>query len=105
LDPRLELRMKPLEYLATMTMLDFPSHLANGEGKLPLLLQAVALFLQKDIGQHRQGPEPHNSGRSHQVIVIQAQFFLPIAEEDFDIPACRHMNEQGLGPASRSLEA
>ena len=52
---------------------------------LPLFLQAVALFLQEDIGQHRQGPEAHDGGGTHHLILIPAQFFLAIAKEDLDL--------------------
>jgi hypothetical protein len=59
-------------------------------------LQAVTLFLQADIGQQRQRPAAHDGARTHQLVVIQAQFLFAIAEQDFDVPAGRDMGEQGL---------
>jgi hypothetical protein len=96
LNAGLELPMKPVEQMPPMAALDLPSGFANGDVALPLFLQTVALFLQKDIGQHRQRPEAHNSGGAHQLILVQAQFFLAISKEDFDIPTCRDVREQHL---------
>src|SRR5437879_5407874 len=86
--------MKPIEQLSAMTTLDFTAGLPNADMTLPLLLQAVALFLQEDIGQHRQRPEAHNGRRTHQLIVIQAQFFFAITKEDLNIPPRRDVHEQ-----------
>jgi hypothetical protein len=88
--------MKPIEHIPTMAALDLTAGLANGDMTLPLLVQAVALFLQEDIGEHRQSPEAHNGDRAHHLILIQAQFFLAIAKEDLDVPTGRDMHEQGL---------
>ena len=68
--------MKPIEQVPPMAALDFTPSLPNGDRALPLRLQAVALFLQEDIGQHGQAPEAHNGTCAHQLILIQAQFFL-----------------------------
>jgi hypothetical protein len=81
--------MKPQKQQATMTALDFLARLANGDRTLPLLLQAVLLFLQEDIGHHRQRPEAQDGSRAQQLIVIQANFFLAIREEDLDVEAER----------------
>ena len=97
--------MKPIEHLPTMAALDLTAGLANGDVALPLRLQAVALFLQEDIGQHRQGPEAHDGRRAHHLILIPAQFFLAITEENLDVPTSGDMQEQVSGSASRSLEA
>src|SRR6266851_5257956 len=88
--------MKPIEHMSAMAALDLTPGLANSDLTLPLLLQAVALFLQEDIGEHRQGPEAHNSSGAHHLILVQAQFFLAIAKEHLDVPTGRDMHEQGL---------
>ncbi len=46
--------MKPIEHVSAMAALDLLSGFANGDVALPLFLQTVALFLQKDIGKPRQ---------------------------------------------------
>src|SRR5712692_10482029 len=89
LNARLELPMKPIEHMSAMAALDLTPGLANSDLTLPLLLQAVALFLQEDIGEHRQGPEAHNSSGAHHLILVQAQFFLAIAKEHLDVPTGR----------------
>src|SRR5258708_38393922 len=86
--------MKPIEHMSTMATLDLAARLTNGDMALPLFLQAVAFFLQEDIGQHRQGPEAHDRDGAHQLILIQAQFFLAIAKEHFNVPASSDMGEQ-----------
>src|SRR6266700_218000 len=96
LNARLELPMKPIEYMATMTALNLTPGLADGDMALPLFLQAVALFLQEDIGQHRQGPEADDGCGTHHLILIQAQFFLAIAKEDLNVPTGCDMHKQGL---------
>src|SRR6266849_977057 len=96
LNAGLELPMKPIEYLATMAALDFTASLAHSDVAMPLPLQAVALLLQEDIGQHRQGPEAHDGCRAHHLILVQAQFFLAITEEDLDVPTSGDMGEQRL---------
>lgn len=88
--------MEPIKHLSTMATLNFTPGLTNGDMALSLGLQAGALFLKEDIGQHRQRPETHQCGRAHQLIVIPAQFFLAIAKEHFDVPTGRDMGEQGL---------
>src|SRR5712691_11294009 len=88
--------MKPIEHMPTMTALDLTPSFANSDMALPLLLQAVALFLQEDIGEHRQGPEAHNGDRAHHLILIQAQFFLAITKEYLDVPTGSDMHEQGF---------
>src|SRR6266496_3044464 len=60
LNARLELLMKPVEQMSSMATLDFTPSLPDGQRALPLRLQAVALFLEEDIGQHGQGPETHD---------------------------------------------
>src|SRR6266516_3498867 len=92
----MELLMKPVEQMSSMATLDFTPSLSNGDRALPLPLQAVALFLQEDISQHGQRPEPHDGDGAHQLILIQAQFFLAIAKEDFDIPTRCDVQEQCL---------
>jgi len=99
LNARLELLMKPIQYVPSMAALDLTSGLANRDGALPLLLQARALFLQEDVGQQGQRPEAHDGDCAHQLIVIQPQFLFAIAEEDFDVPARSDMGEQGLSVA------
>jgi hypothetical protein len=59
--------MKPIEHMTTMAALNFPPGLTNGDMALPLLLQAVALFLQEDIGKHGQPLEAHNGSRADQL--------------------------------------
>ena len=54
LNAGLELSMKPSEQMSPMATLDFTPSLPNGDRALPLRLQAVALFLKEDIGEHRQ---------------------------------------------------
>src|SRR5712692_659887 len=88
--------MKPIEHMPTMAALDFLPSLTNSDMTLPLCLQAVALFLQEDIGQHRQRPEAHDGRRAHHLILIPAQFFLAITKEDLDVPAGSDMDEQHL---------
>jgi hypothetical protein len=55
LNAGLELLMKPGEQMSSMASLDFTPSFPDGNRTLPLRLQAVALFLQEDIGQHGQG--------------------------------------------------
>src|SRR6266487_2234715 len=88
--------MKPIEDLPSMAALDLAPRFADGDGALPLLLQARPFFLQEDVGQQSQRPEAHDGERAHQLIVIQAQFLLAVSEEDFDLPARRDVREQGL---------
>ena len=75
--------MKPIKQMSAMASLDLTTSLANGDMRMPLRLQALAFFLQEDIGQHGQGPEAYDSQCSHQLILIQPQFFFAIAKEDF----------------------
>jgi hypothetical protein len=93
---RLELSMKPIEHMQTMAMLDLTSSLANGRMALPLCLQAVAFFLQEDIGKPRQGSEAHDGYCAHQLVLIQAQFFFARAFETLVVPTSSDMQEQGL---------
>lgn len=86
--------MKPIEHMTTMATLDFLPGLSNADMALPLLLQAVALFLQEDIGQHGQRPEAYTGRCTHQLLLVQAQFFLAIAKEDLHIPPRRDRDEQ-----------
>src|SRR5207245_11562249 len=88
--------MKPVEYLSTMVGVGLPSGVANGDMALPLFWQAVAIFLQKDVGQHGEGPEAHKSSGAHQLILVQAQFFLAISKEHLDVPPCGDVLEQYL---------
>src|SRR6266566_4911413 len=88
--------MKPIKHMPTMATLDLTSGFPDSDMALPLRLQACAFFLQKDIGEHHQGPEAHNGPDAHQLILIQAQFFLAIAKEDFDIPTSCDVQEQRL---------
>src|SRR5258708_2357022 len=92
----MELFMKPSEQMAAMATLDFTASLPDGNRALPLRLEAGAVVLQEDIGQHRQRPETHNGGGAHQLIVIQAQLFFAIAKEHLDVPARRDMGKQQL---------
>src|SRR5437016_5024490 len=82
----LELLMKPIKHMSTMATQDFTPGLPDSDMALPLQLQAYAFFFQKDRGEHHQSPEAHNGLGTHQLILVQAQFFLAIAEEDFDVP-------------------
>ena len=50
---------KPVEQMPPMTTLDLTASLTNGDRTLPLGLQAVALLIKEDIGQHDQRPEVH----------------------------------------------
>src|SRR5690348_5272984 len=88
--------MKPIKHMPTMATLDFPPGLPDSDMALPLCLQASAFFLQKDIGEHHQGPEAHNGLDTHQLVLIQAQFFFAITKEDFDVPASSDVREQHL---------
>src|SRR5947209_16918801 len=90
----LELPMKPVEQMPPMATLDFTARLPNGDRALPLGLQAIAFFFEEDIGQHRQRPEANESRGAHQLILVQAQFFLAISKEDFDVPTRGNMREQ-----------
>src|SRR5258708_29244929 len=92
----MELFMKPSEQMSSMATLDFTASRPDGNRALPLRLQAVALFLQEDIGKPRQRPETHNGGGAHQLIVIQAQLFFAIPKEHLDVPARRDMGKQQL---------
>ena len=67
-----------------MAALDLTAGLAHSDVALPLPLQAVALLLQEDVGQHRQGPEAHDGRRAHHLILIQAQLFLAITEQNLN---------------------
>src|SRR5947209_5252104 len=88
--------MEQLKQAATMATLDLASSFANGDRPLPRDTQALLFLLKKDVSEHRQRPKPHNGRSTHQLIVVQAQFLLAIAEEDLDVPACRDMREQCL---------
>src|SRR5712691_10533762 len=88
--------MQPHKQAATMATLDLASSFANGDRALPRDTQALLFFLQKDVGEHRQRPKPQNGRSIHQLIMVQAQFLLAIAEEDLDIPSCRDMRQQRL---------
>src|SRR5712671_6002556 len=88
--------MKPIEDLSTMPTLHFTPCLANRDMTMPLCLQARTLFLQEDISEHRQRPEAHNSDRTHQLILVQAQLFFAIAKEHLNVPASCDRHEQEL---------
>ncbi len=89
--------MKPIEDRATMATLDVAPSLANGHRALTLLLQPVALFLQEDVRQQGQRPETQERRGTHQLIVVQTQFFLAIAKKHLDVPALGDMLQQGGG--------
>ncbi len=89
--------MQPLKQAATMATLDLASSFTNGNWALPHGSQALLLFLQKDGGEQRQRPKPHNGRRAHQLIVVQAELLFAIAEEHLDVPTSRDMREQRLG--------
>jgi hypothetical protein len=88
--------MKPVERMLSMATLDFTPSLPDGDEALPPRLQAVALLLQEDRDQHGQLPETHDGDGAHQLILIQAQFFLAMAKEDFDTPTSCDVHEQRL---------
>ena len=94
----LKLLKKPEKQQAPMAALELAASLANGDRALPLLRHSVLLFLQEGRGEHRQGPEAQESGGAHQLVVIQAQLFLAIFEEDLDVEAGRRCaGGAGLG--------
>ena len=98
--------MQPLKQAATMTALDLAPSFANAHRALPQDAQALLFFLQKDVGEHRQRPKAQESPRTHDLVMVPAQFFLAILEEDLDLPPRRDMRQQGLlATASKSLEA
>jgi hypothetical protein len=70
-----------------MKTLDLAARLANGDGALPVLLQTSPFFIEKRVGKHRQTPEAHERGGTHALILIQAELFLAISKEDFDVEA------------------
>src|SRR5260370_39806259 len=80
-----------------MAALDLAASFANGDRTLPLLLQAVLLVFQEDVGEHGQRPQAQDGGGAHQLIVIQAQFLFAGACENLDVPARRDMGKQRLG--------
>ena len=88
--------MEPDKQAATMTTLDLMPSFSDAQRALPRDAQALLLFLQKDVGEHRQRPKPQNGRSAHQLIVVQAEFLLAITQENLDVPACRDMREQGL---------
>src|SRR5258708_1137118 len=88
--------MQPLKQAATMATLDLAASFANSDRALPREAQALLFFLKKDVGEHRQRPKSQNGRSTHQLIVVQAQFLLAIAEEDLDVPPCRDMRQQRL---------
>src|SRR5258708_12115947 len=92
----MELFMKSSEQMSSMATLDFTASLPDGNRALPLRLQAVALFLQEDIGQHRQRPETHNGGGAHQLIVIQAPPFFANPKKNPEVPAPPDMGQHAL---------
>ncbi len=86
-DPLLELLSKPKQELASMKTLDLAARLANGEGALPSLLQMSPFFIEKRVGEQGQTPEAHERGGTHELILIQAELFLAISKENFDVEA------------------
>src|SRR5260221_14356796 len=90
----MELFMKPSEQMSSMATLDFTASLPDGNRALPLRLQAVALFLQEDIGKPRQRPETHNGGGAHQVVGIQAPLLFAPAKEPLDVPPPHDIGKQ-----------
>lgn len=62
--------MKPIEHMPTMAALGLMPILANGDTLVPQGLQVVALFLQKDVSENRQGSATHNSHYVHHLILI-----------------------------------
>ena len=81
--------MKPIQKRSTMATLDFAAGLANGHRVLTVLLQPIAFFLQEDVRKPRQGPETQERRSTHQLILVQTQFFLAIAEKHLDVEAVR----------------
>lgn len=73
--------MKPLKHMVSMAALDFTPSLLDGDLVLLLLLQASALFLQGDVGQHRQCPQTSDCSGAHELIVIASQFFFAVAKD------------------------
>ena len=92
----LELLSEPKQELASMKTLDLATCLADGDGALPLLLQTVPLFIEKGVGEQGQAPKAHKRGGTHELILIEAELFLAIGKEDFDVPARRDMRQQSL---------
>src|SRR5215472_8334331 len=88
--------MNPIKDMATVTALYLTACLFNSDMTRPLLLQTSMHLLQEDIGEHGQSPEAQDGSGAHELIVIQAKLFPAIAKENFDIPASRDMDKQGL---------
>jgi hypothetical protein len=58
---------------------------------------AGPLFFQKTQQARRQGPEPQDRSRRHQLILIAAQQIFLVLKEGFDLPADGQQVDQGLG--------
>ena len=83
--------MQPLKQAATMTTLDLAASFANAHRALPQDAQASPFFIEKDVGKHRQRPKAQEGTRAHDLVMIQAQLFLAILEENLDLPTRRDM--------------
>ena len=89
--------MQSLKDKPTLATLDLAASFAQSHGALPLHLQAVLLFLQESIGQHRQGPEAQDGGSAHQLIVVQAEFLFAVARSAPQSPSVRRYGRAGSG--------
>ena len=79
-----------------MKTLDLTTRFTKGDRTLPLLLQAIPLFIEKGIGKQGQAPKAHERSGTHELILVQAEFFLAIGKEDFNVPTCRDVLQQPL---------
>src|SRR5712692_10399975 len=93
--------MQPLKQTAPVAALDLAPSFTNTHRALPQDPQALLFFLQKDVGEHRQGPKAQQGRRAHELIMVPAQLFLAILEENLDLPPRRDMRQQGC---RRSLQ-
>src|SRR5258708_2077683 len=79
-----------------MKTLDLTTRFANSDRALPLLLQAIPFFIEKGVGKQGQAPKAHKRSGTHELILVQAELFLAICKEDFDVPARRDVLQQPL---------
>src|SRR5712692_959371 len=86
--------MQPLKQTAPVAALDLVPSFTNTYRALPQDAQALLFFLQKDVGEHRQGPKAQQGRRTHELVMVPAQLFLAILEENLDLPPRRDRCQQ-----------
>ncbi len=105
IDASVDFVLNPTQEVAIMEALQRPAGLAAGDVALLLLDQPRPLLLCKGVGGAHQGPEVHDGRSGHELVLIQAEHLLGIAEKTSTSHRAAMWPSSVAGAASRSLEA